>query len=310
MNISAHIIQDSINANGTRITTFELEYPRFIHSELMTHRVFSRNAASSRAIPVSKVLEMVKYTPAMPVRFGANQAGMQDQGVDFDAGIQLDATSSCLLPAKDVWRIAARVAANYSKAFADAGYHKQVCNRITEPYQWMKTVVTSTDYENWFWLRDHKDADPTICALAEKMYDCFINSAPKQLKPGEWHVPYIDRQRRDSDGKLFYFTGMTALNIEDALKISASCCAQTSYRKTDDTLEKAELVFKRLIESEPVHASPIEHQAMCFDASYYWPEGVTHRDRKGMYYSGNFKDWIQYRQLIPNNAKGSWQALR
>ena len=85
--------------------------------------------------------------------------------------------------------------------------------------------------------------------------------------------------------------------------ISASCCAQASFRKANASLEKAEDVYGRLIESEPVHASPVEHQAMCFDNTYYWPEGVTHRDRRGTYWSGNLRDWIQYRQLIPNNAK-------
>jgi thymidylate synthase ThyX len=77
--ISAKIIADSISESeyGDRITTFELEYPRFIHGELMTHRLFSRNAASSRAIPINKMMDQVLTAPAMPVEWGLNKSGMQ-----------------------------------------------------------------------------------------------------------------------------------------------------------------------------------------------------------------------------------------
>jgi hypothetical protein len=126
-------------------------------------------------------------------------------------------------------------------------------------------------------------------------------SSPIKLSHGQWHLPYV---KTTGIGKQFYFDeDNNLISLEEALMISASCCAQASFRKADTSLEKAENVFKRLIESEPVHASPVEHQAMCFDNTYYWPEGVTHRDRSGTYWSGNLRDWIQYRQLIPNNAK-------
>ena len=301
MYIKATIIQDSINSNGTRITTFELEYPRIIHSELMTHRMFSRNAASSRAIPISKVIELVRDDFASPVHWGKNQPGMQAKE-ELEGHLKLQA--------QQIWCTAARAAANYSEQLSDLGAHKQVANRVTEPYQWMKTVVTATNYENWFWLRNHPDADPTIEVLASAMWTAFSESVPMPLKPGEWHVPYVERVTGRFDDKVHYFIPgtMQELSIEDALMVSASCAAQTSFRNSDDSLEKARAIFKRLIESEPVHASPVEHAALCFDPSYYWPTGVTHRDRDGVYYSGNFKDWIQYRQLIPNNAKGSWKS--
>ncbi len=158
MTVSAKVIKDSISPDGVRITTLELEYPRIIHSELMTHRVFSRNSASSRAIPVSKVIELVESNPAMPVHWGKNQAGMQ-------AKEELDDLNKEAV--RQLWLEAAKQAVSIAKVMADIGGHKQVVNRILEPFQHMKVVVTSTEWANWDWLRDHPDADPTIHALAK-----------------------------------------------------------------------------------------------------------------------------------------------
>ena len=304
MTVSAKVIADSINPRGVRITTFELNYPRIIHAELLTHRVFSRNSASSRAIPVATVINLVENDPAMPVHWGKNQAGMQasEELNDLDK-----------VAVQGLWLEACKQAVSIAKIMDGIKAHKQVINRITEPYQHMKVVVTATSYENWFWLRANKEADPTIAALAGEMKTAYDESKPTELRYGEWHMPYVNTAFKYADNnprgtQVFLDENDKEITTEEALMISASCCAQTSYRKTDGTLEKAELVFKRLIESEPVHASPVEHQAQCFDDSYYWPVGVTHRDRQGIYHSGNFKDWLQYRQLIPNNAKGSWEV--
>lgn len=293
MTISAKVICDSINPRGVRITTFELDYPRLIHSEFMTHRMFSRNAASSRAMPVSSVISLVETNPAMPVHWGKNQPGMQ-------AKEELDEVTKAGV--QELWLEASKQAVSIAKVMNDMQVHKQVVNRVLEPFQHIKVVLTMTERANWYWLRDDTDADPTIHALARQMKVAEDRSTPWELSYGQWHVPYVNQIHSkhfqsftDGDGKL--------ISVEDALKISASCCAQVSYRKQDGSLEKAETVFKRLIESEPVHASPVEHQALCFDNTYYWPEGVTHRTRDGTYWSGNLRDWIQYRQLIPNNAK-------
>jgi len=293
--ISAKIIADSINPRGVRITTYELIYPRIIHGEFMTHRQFSRNAASSRAIPVKAMLDLIEKDPAMPVHWGMNQPGMQ-------AEKELDENAKEAV--KALWLEAARQAVSIARVMDDMKVHKQVVNRITEPFQHMRTVMTTTEKANWYWLRDHKDADPTIAALAYAMKVAEEASIPLSLKRGEWHIPYVGTGLSKIDGsRIYYDENHNQIPIKQALKISASCCAQASFRKADTSLEKAETVFSRLIESEPVHASPVEHQAMCFDDKYYWPEGVTHRDKEGVYWSGNFRDWIQYRQLIPNNAK-------
>jgi thymidylate synthase ThyX len=297
--ITAKIISDSYNEiHGTRLTTFELVYPRFIHGELMTHRMFSRNAASSRAIPIDKVIELVETTPAMPVHWGANQAGMQAK-----------AEVSDIERAKKVWLAARDSAVIYAKALRDAGLHKQIVNRVLEPYQLMKTIVTATDYNNWFWLRDHEDAQPEIAELAAVMCVEYTAHIPENLAIGEWHVPYVKTYRDSHTNERFYLDEHDKyITMEEARMISASCCAQVSYRKNDGSLEKASMVFDRLINSVPVHASPVEHIATPIDSEsfagdYLDIEGVTHINKNNVPYSGNLRGWIQFRQLIPNNVK-------
>ena len=202
-----------------------------------------------------------------------------------------------------------------AQSFADAGYHKQIVNRLTEVGQHMKVVATATDWQNFFWLRNHKDAQPEIHELARQMQDLYEDNEPTHLFENEWHLPYIYRFRRlDETGLrgLQYSLdaeGLTFISVEDAKKVSASMCAQVSYRKTDDSLEKALDIYRRLVDSEPVHASPFEHQAMCFDPrDMYeypgsWVDGITAVNCNSEFLSGNFRGWIQHRQLIPNNVK-------
>lgn len=336
MQIEARVVAHSKSSvNGKEIVTFELIYPRIVHSEFLTHRLFSRNAASSRAIPMQKVIDMVRESPAMPVRFGANQAGMQDKGTEHTARVDVHYgvwdDDPCYLSAREVWRVAALRSCDIAAAFEQAGYHKQIGNRLLEPFQWMKTVMTATELDNWFWLRDHQDADPTIEALAKVMWEALQTSVAVVLKPGDWHVPYYGGGYWIAEGTVrgtdrVYPVDQGGVSLEDALAISSSCCAQVSYRKLDDTLEKARTVYERLVGSEPVHASPFEHQATPMqveqkvlvndygDSKHYfgkdinrtsphtWEQGITHIDRNGKLWSGNFKGWIQHRQLIPNNA--------
>ena len=139
MTITAKIVADSINAFGIRITTFELVYPRMIHSELMTHRLFSRNAASSRAIPISAVIEQVRNNPAVPSHWGRNQPGMQAR-VELE-GVELDAC-------KAIWNDAMRSAVMHAERMTGVNAHKQVANRILEPFVHMKTVLTATEFNN------------------------------------------------------------------------------------------------------------------------------------------------------------------
>lgn len=300
--IEAKIIADSIGPTNVRITTWELTYPRFIHAEFMTHRVFSRNAASSRAIPIKSMIAMIRDNPAMPVHWGKNQPGMQ-------ANAQLEGAE--LESAKATWLQAVNLACEYSEGLADIGVHKQIANRITEFAQHMKVVMTTTELNNWFWLRDHTDAQPEIHELASKMKAVYDTSTPQYLHAGMWYLPYVTciyEYSGGQDDQFYVDENDKSITLEEAKMISASCCAQVSYRKSDGSLEKAEVIYKKLIESEPCHASPVEHQAMAFEDEsssfpHSWPEGITHMDTSHNLWSGNLRGWIQLRQLIPNNVR-------
>lgn len=295
MTISAKLIAFSKSKlTGQSIATFELEYPRFIHSEFMTHRLFSRNAASSRAIPVETLLGLVSLAPAMPVHWGQNQPGMQAKA---------ELTRFRKKAAIKMWKLAAKAAVNVARGMNKIGVHKQVANRILEPFQNIKVVMTATCLDNFFWLRNHTDAQPEIEVLAKLMWELIDGKDAVELDAGDWHVPYF--------GEGYWLQGC-GIPLEDALAISSSCCAQVSYRRLDDTLEKAQAIFKRLVESKPVHASPFEHQATPMKRVQWgtniagftstWEKGVTHADRQNNLWSGNFIGFIQHRQLLDDHT--------
>jgi thymidylate synthase ThyX len=288
--ISATVIADSINSKGNRLTTFELVYPRFIHAELMTHRMLSKNAASSRAIPIKRMIEIIEESPAMPVYWGANQAGMQAS--DELSGWELDR-------AKTIWESAQVAAIEWVRKLEEIGLHKQISNRITEPWQMMKTVISGTEWANLLWLRDHDAAQPEFRELAKCIHTCFDQSVPQFLFPGQWHLPYVNSTLQGHTGQIFE----NDLTLEDALKVSASCCAQVSYRRLDDSVEKALALYDRLVGSDRIHASPLEHQGTPMkQPGFQLPPGITHRDVHGNLWSANFRDWIQHRKLILNEA--------
>lgn len=337
--IEVKIIADSIGTvTNSRITTFELTYPRFIHSELMTHRLFSRNAMSSRAVPIKKMIELVRNNTAMPVRFGANKPGMQDHGVEHDGKVWYDwvdgedgLAHNLFCTGREAWVKAAESASEWAERFETAGYHKQIANRLIEPFQMMKTVVTATEFENFFWLRVDADADPTIEVLAKKMKEAYDASHPEKLEKGVWHTPYVEHAYENiglCGDDCFVFSGYyvededgkpVMLSEEEALRISSSCCGQVSYRRLDSTKDKALDIYSRLVGGKKVHASPFEHQAkeiaeteedfipnvpmvnVAWDPTS-WEEGITHVDRDGNFWSGNLKGFVQHRQLIPGNV--------
>lgn len=298
--ISAKIIADSINENGKRITTMQLRYPRFIHGEFMTHRVFSRNAASSRAIPVAKMIEQVRNDPAMPIHWGKNQPGMQ-------ANAQLEGEALANMKLK--WTTAAANAAAVAAIMEREGGHKQVVNRILEPFQFMQTVVTATQWYNFFALRDHKDAQPEIKELAICMDGAMNERDPELLTEGEWHLPYVT-----ADEKVHHTT-------EELIMFSAARCARVSYLNHDKSKPSQDKDFELynmlavrpyddgkghvLGDNDPVHLSPLEHQATPMKEISFedmaWrsdvTKAVTHIDANGEGWSGNFQDWIQYRQV-------------
>ena len=289
-NITATVVQDSI-ANGVRITTLELEYPRFIHAEVLTHRQFSRNSASSRAVPVDDMLQLVSANPAEPVFWGRAQSGMQAREEVEDPQV-----------AVTYWNAARYSALDYAETLKGLGLHKQIVNRVTEPFQMIRVVLTATEWSNFFELRDHEDAQPEIQALARAMGKAFLESKPMQLNAGDWHVPYVTRHQ-DAAGQVFYGDD-TVLDRASARLISASCCAQVSYRLQDRSLEKAERIAKRLLQARPWHASPFEHQATPMRSGSFLDieRGVTHMDTLNTLWSANFRKWIQHRQLLEQAA--------
>lgn len=284
MSISAKIVADSISKHGIRLTTMELNYPRFIHSEFLTHRMFSRNASSSRAIPVEKMLKQVAENPAMPVHWGKNQPGMQ-------AKEEVENSRDAALE----WKRCAIDAVESAEWLSQYNLHKQIVNRVLEPFQWIKVIVTATEWDNFFKLRLHPDAQPEIQELARCMREVMDKSIPTALPVTCWHLPYVTENDR-----VYYST-------EECIKMSVARCARVSYLNHDNStpnIEKDLLLADKLLEAG--HFSPFEHQATPISEVYKerwefdieWVDGITHIDRDNNYWSGNFKSWLQYRQTI------------
>jgi hypothetical protein len=313
--IKATVVADSSNGNGNRITTFELEYHRYIHGEVMTHRLFSRNAMSSRAVPIKKMIEQVRTKPATPIHWGKHQSGMQANEEcnnpvypHYD-GVPQKCTNV------EAWGFAAVEAVNVAEAYSSAGYHKQIVNRLLEPFQMMKVVLTATEFENFFWLRLDSDAQPEIQELARCMFEAMEESKPEILKVGEWHTPYVEHHITDNNILQYVVSDediKRVVSSEEAVAISSSCCAQVSYRNIDNSYEKAMTVYGRLgVGSSKIHASPFENvvtpmlhtNIKQLPIGTDWEEGVTHVGRAGDFWSGNIKGFIQHRQTLENHAK-------
>jgi len=255
----AKILLDSINGAGNRLTTFEITYPRFIHSEFMTHRLFSRNAASSRAIPNAKLIERIIEDPVMPVYWGKNRAGMQATEVVEDVG-----------DAESVWLDARNSMLRYSAKLSEKGVHKQLANRILEPWMYITTIVTATEYQNFFDLRCDVAAQPEIKKIADLMRDALEASCPTPLQPGDWHTPFIREQEVDYP-------------MVQLLKLSVARCARVSYLTHDGVRDEKKdyELHDRLLESG--HWSCFEHQAQALLDSEQ---------------SANFNGWQQYRKVL------------
>ncbi len=262
---NVNVICDSVNKFGTRAISLELCYPRIILAEYNTHRQFSRSSSSSRAIPIKKMIGEVWKEPFVPFYWGSNQAGMQ-------AGSELTRTKKEI--AKLLWLSASKVACGFAWGLSYSGLHKQLANRILEPWQWTRTIVTSTEWDNFFHLRLHSDAAPEFYRLAELMKDAIDNSVPEFLEEGQWHLPYVTKKEKET------------LTLEEQIKVSTARCARVSYlthdgKSTDIT--KDFLLHDHLVVSEPKHASPAEHQ-------------LTPAKNKKFYF--NVRSWKSYRYFM------------
>lgn len=314
---TANIVLDSFSNSGVRLTTFQLRYWRPIHSELMTHRVFSRNAGSSRARPSAKIIEQVRNDPWGPIHWGLNEPGMQ---------ANTEATGILLEKAKVGWHQAACDAAKHAEAFLNAGFHKQIVNRLLEPFTYIDVVVTATDFANWFALRDHEDAMPEIRELAQLMKDQYLDSIPKLIQEGEWHLPYITEDdwllahAYAKEGRITRDEPGYREKLDIVRKVSAARCARVSYKAFDGKvapIEKDLVLFEQLLVSQPLHASPAEHQAtpdelmwiqkIAVASPEQFEAGEDNEDLLGTVqewcqpeHHGNFTGWCQYRKMLPN----------
>ena len=251
MQISARILAHSIAPCGAEVATMEWIYPRFIHSEIMTHRGLSKNAASSRAIPIKKMLARIEKDPVIPMVWGKNQKGMQG-GDELIGGDRAEA--------KQVWLDARDKAVYHAAQLDELGLHKQIVNRITEPWMWITIIVSATSWENVWGLRCHPDAEPHFQVLAKKARDALEASMPRALSAGEWHLPLIDWD--DEIDK--------SIKPDDLPKISLARCARVSYLTHDGKRDlAADLdLYDRMAVQDPKHASPAEHVAQAMD----WPK--------------------------------------
>lgn len=290
MTITAKILLDSKGPNGARLTTFECMYPRFIHSEVMTHRTISRNAASSRAIPIEKMIERVLQDPALPVFWGKNQSGMQAaEELDDEAGFC--GTNSRRFEAKSIWLEARDAAVAYVRRLQAIGLHKQIANRILEPWMHITTIMSATEWLNFFHLRTHRDAQPEFQALAKQMKELYDTNIPNELEAGKWHMPLVDDETDTEAWNLVlsefgnHIGTQNGKRVNELLcKVSVGRCARVSYLTHDGVrdLTKDVELHDRLLESG--HMSPFEHVAQV-------QHDIPTR-------SGNLIGFTQYRKLI------------
>jgi hypothetical protein len=276
MAYSARVLKDSISDCGVRLTTLEITLPRIVLAEFNTHRVFSRNSASSRAIPVEKMLKRVKEDPFIPIYWGKNQKGMQ-------ADIELSLAEQQVAEIK--WLEARDSALRAAEELLTVGVHKQITNRLLEPFLWQTILVTSTEWNNWDALRRHKDAQPEIKFAADIMYTARQQSIPKLLNSGEWHLP-LTPELDDVKGNIDW-------NFWK--KVSTGRCARVSHLTHDGKRDpEADILLGNRLQ-ESGHMSPFEHVARPLDTNDLKNYEVNPQE----VFRGNFRGWFQYRKELP-----------
>jgi thymidylate synthase ThyX len=280
--IKADIVADSQSNCGHRIISYILTYPRFIHAEIMTHRMFSRNAASSRAIPIEKMISKIEQQPAEPFYWGKNQKGMQ-------AAEELSEEERT--KALKIWHLSSKRQVKYARLLHKLGVHKQIANRLLEPFAHITTLVTATEWGNFFNLRAHPDAQPEFQELAYQMLDLYVNHEPVKKYPGEWHLPFADKYIPEG------------LNTNNLLKITIARAARLSYLTFEGDIDHAKdyELHDRLLSSG--HWSPFEHAACCMDE-----DEILADWSQGRRLQGNFTGWLPYRKTFHNENQSKFDV--
>lgn len=264
MAYSARVLLDSVSPAGIRLTTMEVSFPRFVLAEFNTHRVLSKNSASSRAVPTAKLIERALNDPVIPLEWGSNRAGMT-------AGDVLDEQSA--REAERLWLSARDQAVAHAKRLLDLNVHKQELNRILEPFLWHTVIVSGTEWRNFFELRCAPNAQPEIRAAALRMREALGASEPQRIEYGQWHAPLMQPDEAGLDPGI-------------RRRISAARCARVSYLTHEGTREIAKdlELFERLEADR--HLSPFEHVAT---------------PARGTEFHANFRGWIQMRREIEDS---------
>lgn len=278
MKIGVKVVLDSINTKKDRITTMVCRMPRFILAEFLTHRLFSRNSASSRAIPSRIMLKKVKETPFVPIAWQKTHKGMQ--GKEY-----IEGTKERIVVT--IWKLVSRVAVFTANLLEKIGVTKQLTNRLLEPFLFHDVLVTFTDFSNFEKQRFHKDAEIHIYELARCMKIALELSKPTLLQQGEWHLPFTT----DLDN---------SYTLLDKIKISTSRCARSSYGNFEGNTDarKDVKLHNDLVMSEPKHLSPTEHQGQAMGDNNYDKYGVLNDDIMTYGICKNFKGFIQYRDYV------------
>lgn len=263
---SARIIADSVAPCGRRLITAVLTYPRMVHAELMTHRMLSRNTSSSRAIPVEKTMQQVVCSPAQVAWWGANQRGMQ---------ARVELTGAKRWFAQRLFYAARWPMLGVAWMLVKLNLHKQLVNRLLEPWTYITVIVSATELENLFALRCHPDAQPEIRKAIELLRAAVNESVPRQLAAGEWHLPFVTEDER------------LQLSTDTLLKLSVARCARVSYLTHDGKRDanRDVALYDQLVRDR--HLSPTEHAAVA----------LATPDRHG-----NFVGFMQLRKTIPNES--------
>lgn len=338
--ISTKIVADSKNRQGDRLTTMLITFPRIILAELNTHRMLSKNSASSRAIPFEKMVNAVRSIGFTPIAWQKDHKGMQ--GTEYFTDPEMLATL-------DIdWNMAKIDAIERATLLHNSGVTKQYCNRMLEAYMMHTVLISGTEWENFFSLRcpqyQYQSSGPLyrswndlvnsifksganrdvidalenmslidrlknntgqaeihMMALAESMWDAYNASNPKELNSGEWHIPFEDQIADD-------------IPIKDRIKLATAMAARTSYTIIGDekiiSNEKLINIHDKMAKQDPFHASPFEHCAKVMaDEEYhnfvkgYWHMNgtVSIFDTETTGWCRNFKGFIQYRYLLESD---------
>lgn len=320
------ILSSDLSKTGIRLTTLLLRYPRWIHAEVRTHRLHrttedlteaaldtlagttrvveapteslmecedvSRNAGSSRAVPINRMIASVRRDPAVPIHWGKAQKGMQADE-EHDAPVHIEFMGQEMILSREdavAWHREASIA--LAQGFSDAGYHKQLANRYLEAHDHITVLVSATNWTNFLAQRDHKDAEPHMRELARQMRIELEKPAMQVLKSGEWHTPFIT----DED--------MVDLSESERVIKSSACNASTSYKTVegfDMTIDVAKRIYGDLLGGDLLHASPGEHVAKA-DFWNLHPLNPKLRVWQNQHEHGNFTGFRQHRKMLPNEC--------